>query len=418
MFLLQDSSNIFELAPAERIDILKNVFDLLSIDTAKDRIVDKRREVQLQKKILADTQTQDEKLRTTLQQIIEQYRQLSHYPQRQLLHNHTTTINEREMLVDKITLQDCSIPTQAKAILDDIHSIIKQQQEKYHNYVHKLHALQFSIEKQQQKAQQINQEIVQYTNEKQQLTQQIEQAQVPDPATIKMQISTLQSQQDSYIQSIDLARYQSIINTLGLDPIVQNNPLQFAYQAIQACIQQGKLLTQEKATIEQQQQTLEQRKQEYQKQLDDLQTIPGTTSYIQLQQTIAREQEIKHKELAAIQREEELLAQQLADHQTRIRHISDRMAQLTTNNPDIADCVKEIQDAINTQDARIIENITRIISKYLGDKQLTGLTHELEQAQKQLHTLDYDAKQAKYTEQKQIIENILHQLQNNPEQVL
>lgn len=52
MFLLQESKNIFELQPAERIEILKNVFDLMSIDEAKDRIADRRREVQLQRKIL------------------------------------------------------------------------------------------------------------------------------------------------------------------------------------------------------------------------------------------------------------------------------------------------------------------------------------------------------------------------------
>jgi len=418
MFLLQDSSNIFELIPSERIDILKNIFDLLSIDIAKDHIADKRREIQLQKKILADTQSQDAKLRTSLQQIIQQYKQLANHSQRKILSHHTATINEREILVDKITLQDCSITDQAAVMLDDIHNTLKQQQEKYHSYAHKLQSLQSSIGKQQQKAQQISQEIAQYNMEKEQLTQQIQQAQSPDPATIKTQISTLQSEQDRYIQYIDIDRYQYIINKLRLDPIIESNPLQFAYQTIQSCIQQGKLLTQEKTTVVQQQQTLENRKQEYQKQLDDLQIHPGTISYIQLQQTIAREQESKNKELAAIQREEELLIQQLTDYQNRIKQISARIQQLNTDNPDIADCVKEIQDAINTQDISIIKNITRIVTKYLGDKQLTGLIQELEQAQKQLDTLDYKTKQTVYTIQKQSIQTILDQLKNNPNQVL
>lgn len=52
MFLLQESQNIFELTPGDRIEILKNVFDLMSIDTAKERIAEKKRDVQLQKKIL------------------------------------------------------------------------------------------------------------------------------------------------------------------------------------------------------------------------------------------------------------------------------------------------------------------------------------------------------------------------------
>lgn len=77
MFLLQESQNIFELTPGDRIDILKNVFDLMSIDVAKDRIAEKKREVQLQKKILGDTQHQDAKLRMSLQGLITAYNELA-----------------------------------------------------------------------------------------------------------------------------------------------------------------------------------------------------------------------------------------------------------------------------------------------------------------------------------------------------
>lgn len=41
--LLQDSTNVFELQPTERISLFKEIFGLLSIDSATDRINDERR---------------------------------------------------------------------------------------------------------------------------------------------------------------------------------------------------------------------------------------------------------------------------------------------------------------------------------------------------------------------------------------
>lgn len=43
--LLQDSDNVFDLAPAERISLFKEIFGLLSIDSATDRINDERKAV-------------------------------------------------------------------------------------------------------------------------------------------------------------------------------------------------------------------------------------------------------------------------------------------------------------------------------------------------------------------------------------
>ncbi len=46
VFLLQEADNIFEMKPAERLTVLKNVFDMLGIDDAKETVQEKKREVQ------------------------------------------------------------------------------------------------------------------------------------------------------------------------------------------------------------------------------------------------------------------------------------------------------------------------------------------------------------------------------------
>ena len=69
MFLLQDAENIFEMQPADRLTVLKNVFGLLGIDEAKEQVQDKKRELSYKLKALQDQSQQDGKLRKLLRQL-------------------------------------------------------------------------------------------------------------------------------------------------------------------------------------------------------------------------------------------------------------------------------------------------------------------------------------------------------------
>lgn len=66
MFLLQDSGNIFELTPANRLLVLKNVFGLLGVDEIKDKMGQIKRDIQTQKKIYSSTEEVDKKLKLLL----------------------------------------------------------------------------------------------------------------------------------------------------------------------------------------------------------------------------------------------------------------------------------------------------------------------------------------------------------------
>ena len=61
--LLQDAKNIFELQPAERLEVLKNVFNLMSIDETKEVVKERRNEVKYQIKAYEDTSLVQEKLK-------------------------------------------------------------------------------------------------------------------------------------------------------------------------------------------------------------------------------------------------------------------------------------------------------------------------------------------------------------------
>ena len=69
VFLLQDADNIFEMRPADRLIVLKNVFNLLWIDDAKEKVQEKKKEVWYKLKALQDHSLQDNKLRANLKSL-------------------------------------------------------------------------------------------------------------------------------------------------------------------------------------------------------------------------------------------------------------------------------------------------------------------------------------------------------------
>lgn len=70
-FLLQDSDNIFEMLPSERINVFKNIFWLISIDHARDIISENRKEIQFKLKTMSDSSGFDTKLRDNIVKILD-----------------------------------------------------------------------------------------------------------------------------------------------------------------------------------------------------------------------------------------------------------------------------------------------------------------------------------------------------------
>jgi len=238
MFLLQESQNIFELTPGDRIEILKNVFDLMSIDTAKERIAEKKREVQLQKKILGDTQHQDAKLRITLQSLITAYTILSEEQQRTILNQYASTIKERSMIVDRITLDQCSVPEELTTIVQTTQTQIQYYQQQQQSYMQTIAHFEQNINKIQEKIQQTQSQMYDTQQQITTIQTQVQSANIPDPRKIKQQILE-QTQQQSEIQSVIIIdTYRTINTAIGLEISEQIHNIVYAYQVIQAAIQQ------------------------------------------------------------------------------------------------------------------------------------------------------------------------------------
>lgn len=76
VFLLQDSENIFELEPAKRLIVMKNIFNLVWIDEIKDQIANKRRDIQTTLKVKSDTSNWDFKIKSFVTAYVNNYKNI------------------------------------------------------------------------------------------------------------------------------------------------------------------------------------------------------------------------------------------------------------------------------------------------------------------------------------------------------
>lgn len=378
MFLLQESQNIFELTPGDRIDILKNVFDLMSIDVAKDRIAEKKREVQLQKKILGDTQHQDAKLRMSLQGLITAYNELAWQEQWSVLQQYSATIRERSMIVDKITLDQCSIPQELLSIVQTTQTQIQYYQQQQQSYIQTIAHFEQNKEKIQEKIQQTQAQIQTTRIQQHNIQQEIAAANIPDPRTLKDKIAQHIQQQTSIQSSIVVDMYRAINTTLSLDIVDHSQAIVYAHHVIQGAIQQWKLLAEELKNYETAREYLEERYTQYRTQLAQYELSEGTESYTQMQAQIAQQRIHIQQEEQVLLTKKQSIEQQAIDIQWQIDAINARIASVSENNPDIQACVEEIQQVLAVQDTTKLQSIHKIISKYLGDKQIAQLVQELQ----------------------------------------
>jgi DNA repair exonuclease SbcCD ATPase subunit len=418
MFLLQESQNIFELTPGDRIEILKNVFDLMSIDTAKERIAEKKREVQLQKKILWDTQHQDAKLRISLQSLINAYDELSQQEQRATLQQYASIIKERSMIVDKITLDQCSIPQELSTIVQTTQSQMQQYQQQQQSYLQTIAHLEQNIHKIQEKIQQTTTHIQTTQGQIETIKTHIESANIPDPTQLKEQIIQHTEKQAAIQSSIVVNQYRSINVTVGLDIAEQTHAIIYAHQVIQAAIQHGKLLAEELKNHETARQYLEERYTQYRTQRAQYELTQWTESYTQMQLQIAQQSKQIEQEQQILVTKKQSIEQQASDIQAQIDGINTRIHSITKDNPDIKACVDEIKQALTIHDIDRIQQIQTIISKYLGDKQVAQLTQELNNLVSKRESLQLQENIDTINTSIQALEQKQALLESNPSSVL
>ena len=152
IFLMQDSDNIFELTPIDRLTILKNVFNLMGIDEAKEVLADKKREIRYKIKATTDISKYDEKLKYNIQKYISTFTTT-----KELLGNAFNTekyqqfFDERKMIEEKIHITDFSLKDFPIDREQKLHEYIDQKKSEEQKINHQLETIQKDIAQEQNK---------------------------------------------------------------------------------------------------------------------------------------------------------------------------------------------------------------------------------------------------------------------------
>lgn len=128
--LLQDAENIFEMQPAKRLEVLKNVFGLMGIEETKEIVKDKRNEVKYQIKAYQDTSHTEGKLSLGLQEMLVLFRKLQEFSEiTQYLSSSLETIEELEGFSQQLGIQNFELDEKLTEFLPSLTEFLKTKRE-------------------------------------------------------------------------------------------------------------------------------------------------------------------------------------------------------------------------------------------------------------------------------------------------
>ena len=153
VFLLQDSENVFELQPADRLIVMKNIFNLIGIDEIKEQIANKRRDIQTTLKVKSDTSNYDMKIKNILSEYIGNFKNIENafgkenIPPTPLKEGglYKEFIQELEMIADKVNINEFGIEWFDKSLNDEISNYVWEKKKSYQEFFIKLQNIQEQV---------------------------------------------------------------------------------------------------------------------------------------------------------------------------------------------------------------------------------------------------------------------------------
>ncbi len=206
-FLLQDSDNIFELPPKDRLEIFKHVFGLLGIDESKDKIAEEKREINAIIKSRADMTQYDMKLQTLLDRLISLWShiqtQWERYGQDTTTISHRSSfVSEQELLQGKIIIEHLALPDRLD--ISSLRDAIVSYQQRHTELQTTLRSVQGQEQSLQTTLSSLRQQLSTKTKESDDIQVQLERY---SDSLFQEVIATLQSKQIQrweYLNSISL----------------------------------------------------------------------------------------------------------------------------------------------------------------------------------------------------------------------
>ena len=294
-FLLQDSENIFELPPKDRLEIFKHVFGLLGIDESKDKIVEQKREISAVIKSRADMTQYDMKLQPLLDRLMLLWSQLQmqweRYEQDTTAISHRSSfVSEQELLQGKIVIENLALPKRLD--ISPLRDIILSYQQRHTELQTTLRSYQSQHQSLQTSLSSLRQQLSTKTKESDDIQVQLDRYSDTLFHEVTKRLQEKQDQRSEYIDSIVLVEEFTIVEELleraqseELKKVLlwnyESKSLIELRDIIQACIVFGKDAKYQLTAREEKRTSLTQRLQDL-----DIQIAQSTKTLAEFEQTI------------------------------------------------------------------------------------------------------------------------------------
>ena len=254
IFLMQDSDNIFELTPVDRLLILKNVFNLMGIDEAKEVLADKKREIRYKIKATTDISRYDEKLKTGIQNYLSTFETT-----KTLLNTTLATskyedfFDQRKLIQDKIQISDFSLDDFPADREQQLHEHIQNKKSQKQKILHQLETIQKDITHHQDKYIQLQSSEKELKESISILQKKIESIDEKHIETLKLQKQDIITQQSAYEKKIPRANIRAYIQQHWSEIIFEKESditVTNSYLFVQELIHNGKKWAEEIKNIQ------------------------------------------------------------------------------------------------------------------------------------------------------------------------
>lgn len=251
VFLMQDSDNIFELLPSERLTVLKNVFWLLGIDEAKDIIAEKKKEIMYKLKTYSDNTKYDNKIQLLIKNLINNHKELENKNIKEIVHilnEKNKQIYELTLIQEKITIQDLDISIFSLDKNLEIDTIIQKEKDEQKNIITQIENMEITIKWQKSKTDTKRQNLIFIQKENEELEKNIKEIEMKNFDEIKKQTEDLWKKLELIDKGLP---YQKIINFIevckwkeDLKEYINSNiqSIEQVYSLIKQLIEKGKSL--------------------------------------------------------------------------------------------------------------------------------------------------------------------------------
>lgn len=251
VFLMQDSDNIFELAPAERLTVLKNVFNLLWIDEAKEIVADKKRELNYKIKALWDTSKYDEKFSFLLNSYfnhIEKIKESDFF--KETFDKYTKDFEELFMIKDKLQINELDSEIINDKFNNEVIEYLEIKKNLYQKLSHEKEITSQQLDKSKSDLSSLDKNSSEKQAEINQIEIKIKKLNESDSQDIKNKKKSLQEEIKDKEKIIPKDKINTFLNLNILETEVKEINLQSWYFIIQELKNLGKLLSENKSTKE------------------------------------------------------------------------------------------------------------------------------------------------------------------------